>query len=90
MTRKTSFAAMVAAVVLCYCMLSFYQTPAVAQRRTGGEPPFANSVEQRIQTVNHLAEIKELLKEQNALLKEQIALLRSGNLKVVVTEPQRR
>ncbi len=90
MTRKTGFAVLMAAVVLCCCVLNFYQTPAVAQRRTGGQPPFANAVEQRIQMINHLAEIKELLKEQNALLKEQLALLRSGNLKVVVTESQQR
>ena len=39
--------------------------------------PFANSVEQRIETVKHLQEIANLLREQNELL-------RSGDLRVVV------
>ncbi len=39
--------------------------------------PFANSVEQRIEIINHL-------KETNALLREQNALLRSGKLRVQV------
>jgi len=81
MNRRTGWALLVAANVVCYCVLGFYQTPAAAQRSKGATPPFANSVEQRIQMVNHLAEIKELLKEQNALL-------RSGNLKVIVSEPE--
>ena len=83
MKRRTGWALLVAASVLCYCVLSFYQTPAAAQRRTGGKPPFANAVEQRIEMINHLAEIKELLKEQNAIL-------RDGKLTVVVSEPEKR
>jgi hypothetical protein len=82
MTRRAGWALLVAANVVCYCVLSFYQT-SNAQQRTGGEAPFANSVEQRIEMVNELKEIKNLLKEQNALL-------RSGNLKVIVTLPEKR
>jgi len=81
MTRRTSWALLVAANALCYCVLSFYQT-GHAQQRTGGEPPFANSVEQRAEMVNELKEIKNLLKEQNAWL-------RSGNLKVIITLPEK-
>ena len=83
MNRRTGWALLVAANILFCCVLSLYQTPAAAQRATGGKPPFANAVEQRIEMINHLAEIKELLKEQNALF-------RSGNLKVVVTQPRER
>ncbi len=82
MTRRTGWALLLAANLLLLCVLCFYQTPAAAQRSTGGKLPFANAVEQRMQMINHLAEIKELLKEQNALLR--------GKLHVVVEEPQQR
>ncbi len=72
---------LVAANVLCYCVLSFYRTTDAAPVK--GYPPFANSVEQRNQMVNELREIKVLLKEQNALF-------RSGKLKVIVSEPEPR
>ena len=48
-------------------VLGFYSTTGAAP--TGGQPPFANSVEQRLEIVTELREIKELLKEQNALLR---------------------
>jgi hypothetical protein len=83
MSRRTGWALLITANMLFWCMLSLYQTPAAAQRSTGGKPPFANAVEQRMQMIDHLAEIKDLLKEQNALL-------RSGNLQVVVGESQQR
>lgn len=81
MTRRTNWAVLIAANVLFYCVLSFYQTSSAAPQPT--RLPFANAVEQRIETVKLLNEIKELLKEQNALL-------RSGNLQVVVSEPNKR
>jgi hypothetical protein len=82
MSRRTGWALLLAANALVYCVLGFSQTPAAAQR-TGGDPPFANAVEQRNEQTAQLKEIKELLKEQNALLK-------SGNLRVVVTLPEKR
>ena len=78
--RRTGWALLIAANVLCYCMLSFYQTTAVAQRPAPSKPPFANSVQQRSEMVGLLREIKQCLQEQNALL-------RSGKLKVVVSQP---
>ena len=48
-------------------MLGFYSTGGAAPQ--AGQPPFANSVEQRAEMVRELREIKELLKEQNALLR---------------------
>ena len=48
-------------------VLGFYSTSGAAPQ--AGQPPFANPVEQRAETVRELREIKELLKEQNALLK---------------------
>jgi len=53
--------------VLALCMLGFYGTSGAAPQ--AGQPPFANSVEQRAETVAELREIKELLKEQNALIR---------------------
>ena len=50
------------------CVLGFYSSSGAAPQ--GGQPPFANSVEQRNETIRELREIKELLKEQNALLRE--------------------
>ena len=82
MRRRTGWALLIAANALCYCVLSFYQTTAAAPPK-GNPPPFANAVQQRMEMIGHLKEIKELLKEQNALL-------RSGNLKVVVTLPEKR
>jgi hypothetical protein len=57
-----------AAVVMC--MLGFYSTTGAAPQ--GGQPPFANSVEQRDAMIRELRDIKELLKEQNSLLRESL------------------
>jgi hypothetical protein len=76
MTRRTGLMFVVIANVLCYCVLSFYQT-GVAQ--SGSRPTLANAVEERKEVISSLEEIKNLLKEQNALL-------RSGQVKVIVTE----
>jgi hypothetical protein len=78
MNRRTAFALLLIVNVLGYCVLSFYQTTMAAAPGTV-QMPFSNSVEQRLETVEQLKEIKELLKEQNALL-------RSGDVKVIVTE----
>ncbi len=78
--RRTGWALLIAANVLCYCVLGFYQTTAKAQRTVPDRQPFANSVQQRSEMVGLLQEIKQCLQEQNALL-------RSGKLKVVVSQP---
>ncbi len=76
MPRKTGLMLLVIASVLCYCVLSFYQTGAA---QSGPRPTLANPVEERKEIISNLEEIKNLLKEQNALL-------RSGQVKVIVTE----
>jgi hypothetical protein len=76
MNRRISWALLLAVNALGYCVLSLYQTGSAAS--PAAVPPFANSVEQRVEMVEQLKEIKELLKEQNALL-------RSGEVKVNVT-----
>ena len=76
MTRKTGLMLLVIANVLCYCVLSFYQTGAA---QSGSRPTLANPVEERKEIISNLEDIKNLLKEQNALL-------RSGQVKVIVTE----
>lgn len=81
MTKSLQGMLLLGMLVLCCGMLSFYQTTSAAPQ---APPPFANAVEQRMETVNELREIRALMKEQNALAKEQIALLRSGEVKVVV------
>jgi len=67
--------------VLGYCILNLCQATTAATPK--GEQALANPVEQRAEMIVELKEIKELLKEQNSLL-------RSGTLKVVVSEPQKR
>lgn len=54
-------------IAVAACVLGFYSTTGAAP--TGAQQPFANSVEQRLEIVTELREIKELLKEQNALLR---------------------
>lgn len=55
------------AACLVLGVLGFYSTSGAAPQ--GGQPPFANAVEQRSEMIRELREIKELLKEQNALLR---------------------
>jgi hypothetical protein len=66
------------AVVVCCCVLSFYRATDASQRTPNPpKPPFASAVEQRLETVNELKAIRDLLKEQNRLIKEQTEILRS-------------
>lgn len=81
MRRRTAWALLIAANVLCYCVLSFYQTTDAASPKRN-PPPFASSIDQRIETNGHLRDIKNLLQQQNALL-------RSGSLKVVLSQPKK-
>ena len=76
MPRKSGLMLLLIANVVCYCVLSFYQTGAA---QSGSRPTLANPVQERMQMISNLEEIKDLLKEQNALL-------RSGQVKVIVTE----
>lgn len=69
---------LVAGNVLAWCVLGFYQGSHAAPQN--GQPPFANAVEQRAESIQELKAI-------NALLAEQLALLKSGKLKVVVDKP---
>jgi len=75
MSRRAAWAMLIAANALCYCVLSFYQSTMAAP--PSPRLPFANSVEQRMETISELREIKQLLKEQNELLA-------SGKLRVVI------
>jgi len=78
MHNRLGWLTLVTVNLLFLGVLSFYQTSAAAPAPSGA-PPFANSLEQRM-------EIAGQLKELNAQLKELNALLRSGNLKVIVRE----
>ena len=74
-TNRWMFPMATAAVITG--VLSFYGS-SIAQQR-GPTQPFANSVQQRMDMVQHLKAIEDLLREQNDLL-------RSGKLKVVVEQ----
>lgn len=80
MLRRAVWMLLLAAIAVCSGVLSFCASH--ADPPTGGQP-VANPAEQRIEMIAELKEIKALLKEQNTLLQ-------SGNLKVVVTETQKR
>lgn len=77
MARKSGLMLLVIANVLCYCVLSFYQTGAA--QNSSPLPTLADPTVERRRMENQLEDIKTLLKEQNALL-------RSGQVKVIVTE----
>jgi hypothetical protein len=76
MPHKTGFLLFLIAGVLCCCVLSFHQT---GNAQTGSRPTLSDPAEERRELIANLEAIKNLLKEQNALL-------RSGQVKVIVTE----
>ena len=80
-TRRAGWALLLTFNILGYCILSLCQATTAATPK--GEQSLANPVEQRAEMIAELKEIKQLLKEQNALLQ-------SGNLKVVITGPEKR
>lgn len=80
MIRRPGWLLLFIAIAVCYGVLNLL--PSHAAPAAGGQP-VANPAEQRMEMIAELKEIKALLKEQNALL-------RSGNLKVVVVEPEKR
>ena len=80
MNRLTRYGLLLAIIILCYCVLSFYQ--ATSAQPPQAKEPFANSVEQRFEMVKLLTEIRDQLKEQNALL-------RSGEVKVMIVQPKK-
>jgi hypothetical protein len=65
--RTLGWIGLIAGNIVLLGVLGFYQTAATANQ--AGKPPFANAIEQRMEMIAHLKEIKELLKEQNALLR---------------------
>lgn len=77
MKRSTGWGLVLVLNVLAFCMLGFYQRAAGGS--PGGTLPFANTTETQLEVVQELKAIKELLKEQSALL-------RSGEVKVIITE----
>jgi hypothetical protein len=81
MSQRAGWTLLIAANVLFLCVLSFYRTTAAAPPKA--KQPFANAVEQRMEMIKELREIKNLLKEQNALW-------RSGTVRVVVSDPEKR
>jgi hypothetical protein len=85
MPRRFSrrFVALLVVNVLGWCMLTLHQTGAAPNPPGTATPPFANSVEQRFETIDQLKQI-------NAQLKEQNAFLRSGALRVIVELPPKK
>ena len=80
--KRLGWGLLVALNLFCWYMLGLQQPKLEAQQRQNGELPFANSVEQRFETIDQLKQI-------NAQLKEQLALLRSGTVRVMVSlDPQ--
>jgi hypothetical protein len=67
--RVLGWIGLIAANVALLGVLGFYQTTATAKQPAAAKPPFANAIEQRMEMIGHLKEIKELLREQNALLR---------------------
>ena len=78
MKRFAPWATLLLLNAFAFGMLCLYQTSHAGS--PGGSPPFANTSETRLEMVEQLKEIRDLLKEQNALLK-------SGRLTVIVAPP---
>jgi len=72
------------AAVLGGLMLSFQGSTVAAPPEQ--RFPFASAIDQRIEMINQLRQIRLLLQEQNTLLRQQNALLDSGKLRVVVAQ----
>lgn len=68
MKSMLAFRPFLPSLLLTLGVLGFWYAALQAAPQTA-QPPFANAVEQRNETIRELREIKELLKEQNALLK---------------------
>ena len=81
MRKRAGWVLLIVANVLFCCVLSFYRTTDAAPPKA--KLPFANPVEQRMEMIQELREIKNLLKEQNSLL-------RSGKVMVVVSDSEKR
>ena len=82
MTRRATWAVLIAAVVLFGGVLNLYRASDAAPPNR--PVPLGNAIEQRIEMIGHLKEIASQLREQNKLLREQNDLLKSGKLKVLV------
>lgn len=78
--RHSRWLGLVMLNVMGFCMLGFYGSSMGAPRESN--EPFANAVQQRAETIELLRSIESHLKNQNELL-------RSGALKVVVTEAKK-
>ncbi len=76
MNRRKHWWLAILAVVVCYCVLSFYR---IGAAQSGSVPTLANAPKDRQAMIANLEEIKNLLKEQNDLL-------RSGKVKVVIVK----
>jgi hypothetical protein len=77
MKRYVSWTTLLLFNALAFGVLGLYKTTVAGS--PGVALPFANTTESRLEMIQELKEIRDLLKEQNALL-------RSGEVKVVVTE----
>ena len=75
--NRISWIALILVNALIWFGVVMHQTSCAAQRRAAAT--LTNPVEQRREMIRALSEIKRLLQEQNQFL-------RSGKLKVVVTE----
>jgi hypothetical protein len=80
MKRHLAWVVLLGINVALFCELSFQGSSVAAPAEA--QAPFANAVEQRMEMIRELREIRALLQEHNALL-------RSGQLKVVVVPASR-
>jgi len=81
MRRPAAWTLLIIANVLCYCVLSLYQSGVAAPP---SEPnSIANPIQQRASMLSELQQIRELLEKQNELLG-------NGRLRVVLVEQNAR
>ena len=66
--------------------LVFVRLPAPVVTAQESGQPFANSIEQRQQTIDELRKLQALMQKQIELTQKQIELLTSGQVRVIVVE----
>jgi hypothetical protein len=72
--KRRTWLIVLGANVVFWCVLSFYRTGDAAPGPAS--EPFANAVQQRAEMIQHLRELKDLVREQNELLRTGKAQVR--------------
>ena len=85
MVKNRSFLVLSAGLGFALALV-FFRLSAPVVTAQESRQPFANSVEQRQQTIDELRKLQALMQKQIELTQKQIELLTSGQVRVIVVE----